>query len=63
MKKGKNMALLREDVFGEQDEKTFLNIVQNSLSMRNVKLTFEKIEEKYGWVYIKAKIDNYEFSI
>ena len=57
------MALLREDVFGEQDEKTFLNLVQNSLSMRNVKLTFEKIEEKYGWVYIKAKIDNYEFLI
>ena len=63
MKKGKNMALLREDVFCEQDEKTFSNLVQNSLSMRNVKLTFEKIEEKYGWVYIKAKIDNYEFSI
>ena len=57
------MPLLDNYVFSEQDEKSLQNLIKKSTPKTDSKLIFEQIEEKHGWVYIKAQIDNYKFSI
>lgn len=57
------MPLLDNYVFSEQDEKSLQNLIKKSTPKTDSKLIFGQIEEKYGWVNIKVKTDDYEFAI
>lgn len=57
------MPLLDNYVFSEQDENSLQNLINKSTPKTDSKLIFGQIEEKYGWVNIKVKTDDYEFAI
>ncbi|MBO7671785.1 hypothetical protein J6S88_00075 [bacterium] len=48
---------------GAEEEKEILELTHISLPDTNSKLSFEKIEEKVGWININAKINESEFVI